>query len=64
MREGGFVETGDVGKTANTSLTRCGTAGSDVSLEFGDGDVAAPAVLVDRKLAGANALVERGAAQP
>ena len=47
----------------NTSLTRCGMAGSDVALEFGGGDVASPAVLVDRELAGADALVERGAAQ-
>src|SRR5450631_1313917 len=44
---------------ANTSLTRCGMAGSDVTLKFGGGDVAAAAVLVDRELAGADALVER-----
>jgi len=48
---------------ANTSLTRCGMAGSDVALEFGGGDVAAPAVFVNRELARTNALVERGAAQ-
>jgi hypothetical protein len=44
---------------ANTSLTRGGMARSDVALEFGGGNVAAPAVFVDRELAGANALVER-----
>ena len=48
---------------ANTSLTRCGMTGSDVALEFGGGDVAAPAVFVNRELARTNALVERGAAQ-